>query len=185
MGETLETLTSNTLLSFNLSPGLAGVDAGVTLSEERSKSKDKKHYTTLIGENQPDLDFGYHASPRFRLEENDSQKSGIPSRVTIAALLERKDDEDFALIPYIEVSPSFKFSTLLSTFRSSDDPVIFSVKEAPVNHLSPSVSIDSNNLGLVDLDYLWNCTMFNSYGDAIKTVPGTEPKTENESGLGC
>lgn len=186
MEETVETLASNEALSFNLSPGIPGVDAGVTLSGENSRSKEKKYYTTIIGENQPDLDFGYHTEARFRLEENSSQKMGIPSRVTVAVLLEREDDEDFMMMPYIEVTPSFKLSTLISTLsssRSSDEPVVFSVDETTVNQLDPSISVDKNNLGLLNLDCLWDCTMFNSYGRAIKkTHLQQEEEPRNTSG---
>ncbi|KAL1864708.1 hypothetical protein Daus18300_007510 [Diaporthe australafricana] len=171
MEETLQNEASNQSLSFNVGPDMPGVDAGMNLSREQSKSKEKKYYTTIVGENPPDLDFGYHTQARFRLEENKSQETGIPSAITVAILLEREDDEDFVMLPHIEVTPNFKFTTLITSLtssRSTDDPIFFSVREPLLNDLTPSVSIDENKLELVNLDDLWDCTLFNSYGRAIK-----------------
>lgn len=184
MEETLEHEVSNEGLSLNLSPGIPGVEAGVTLSGEQSRSKEKKHYTTIIGETPPDLDFGYHTEARFRLEENPSQLTGIPSILTVAILLEREDDEDFIMTPFIDATPNFRLMSLFSSIsssRTSDDPIIFSVKEPAVNELDPSVSVNQDNLGAVNLDHLWGCTMFNVYGEAVKKLDLSQKLEHTES----
>lgn len=171
MEETIQNEASKLGLSLNVGPNIPGVDAGVTFSGEESQSKDRKYHTTVVGENPPDLDWGFHAQARFRLEENKSQATGIPSELTVAILLEREDDDDFIMVPFIEATPSFKLTTLISSLASSrtpDDPIYFSMQEPPFNRLNTSVSIDRDDLGSVDLDSLWDCTMFNQFGRAIK-----------------
>ncbi|KAG6355983.1 hypothetical protein INS49_015368, partial [Diaporthe citri] len=168
MGETVEALTSNEVLSFNLSPGIPGVDAGVALSGEHSRSKEKKYYTTIIGVNQPDPDFGYHTEARFRLEENPSQKTGVPSHATLAVLLEREDDEDFIMTPYIEVMPNFGLSTLISSLassRSSDDPIMFSVKETLSE--TPFRATDAQCFGDIDDDFDAHATGIEAHQDEV------------------
>lgn len=169
MGETIQNQASKFGLSFNAGPSIPGADVGVTASGEQSITKDLKFHTTVTGNNPADLEWGDHFQARFTLAENASQESGIPTQLTVVILLERETDDDFEMIPQIEVTPNFASRlTSLGSTRSSDDPVYFDVNEAPFNRLSNATKVDPNNLGAVDLDSLWICTMYTLYVDEVK-----------------
>lgn len=169
MGETIQNQASKFGLSFNAGPSIPGVDVGLTASSEQNITKDLKFHTTVTGDNPADLEWGDHFQARFTLAENASQQSGIPTQLTVVILLERESDDGFEMIPQIEVTPNFASRlTSLGSTRSSDDPVYFDVHESPFERLSSGTKIDPDNLGAVDLDSLWICTMYTSYVDEVK-----------------
>lgn len=164
MGETIENQATKYGLSSTLGPSIPGFEAGVTASGERNVTKDIKYHTIVTGDNPADMEWGDHYQATFSLEENESQKSGIPTLLTVVILLERQNDDDFEMIPRIEVKPNF--STMvgsLASSRSPDDPVNFSAREPAFNRLDKRTEIDPNNLAATDLDSLWICNMYTLY----------------------
>lgn len=161
-------------------------DAGLTLGEENSVEKATKHYTVVTGDKPQSDEWGNFYQARFSLSENKSQKSGIPSELTACILLEREDDQDFVCVPYIEATPNFTtVVTSLFSSRAPDDPIPFSVKDDPFNALDGTVAIDRNDLGATELDKLWDCTMYNKYGGAIKpSKPEKDVKENNDDKQG-
>ena len=146
-----------------------GADVGFTASGEKNISQDAKFHTTVTGDNPADLDWGDRFRASFTLAENTAQQSGIPTQLTVVVLLERENDDDFEMIPQIEVTPNFVSRLMsLGSTRSSDSPVYFNVEVPPVDKLSGAAEIDPNNLGAVDLDKLWICTMYTLYADEVK-----------------
>ncbi|KAF3766194.1 hypothetical protein M406DRAFT_356233 [Cryphonectria parasitica EP155] len=169
MGETIQNQASKFNVSFNINPPVVAGSSGLTASGEHNISKDVKFHTIVTGDNPADLEWGDHYQARFTLAENESQRSGIPTQLTIVMLLERDNDDDFEMIPQIEVTPNLASGiTSLGSTRSSDDPVHFSVQEPPLNCLNGNKVIDSDNLGATDLDSLWICTMYSLYVDGVK-----------------
>lgn len=169
MGETIQNQASKFGLSLNAGPSIPGADVGFTASSERSISQDVKFHTTVTGDNPADIEWGDRFQARFTLAENTAQHSGIPTQLTVVILLERRNNDDFAMMPQIEVTPNFASRLIsLGSTRSSDDPVYFNVQASPFNRLSGAPEIDPNNLGAVDLDKLWICTMYNLYTDEVK-----------------
>ncbi|EHK21287.1 uncharacterized protein TRIVIDRAFT_192301 [Trichoderma virens Gv29-8] len=168
MRETLQDESLKKGIEFGLGPNIPAVEANLTLSAEASVEKVTKHYIVATGDTSQD-DWGNFFGARFFLSENESQKSGIPSKLRVCILLERDDDEDFVCVPYVNVTPNFTamFTTLFSS-RSPDDPIIFRVAEPPFNQLDDNVDIDRNNLGAVDLGELWDCTEYYKYERSVK-----------------
>lgn len=173
MGETIQSEASKYGLSFNVGPAIPGVELGVTASGEQSVSKDKKYHTIVTGDNPADMEWGDHFQARFTLEENKSQESGIPTQLTVVILLERENEDDFAMVPRIEVTPDFRtMIASLASSRAPDDPVHFRTRESPFNRLDGRTNIDVNNIGATDLDSLWICNMYNLYLDEVNKVEG-------------
>ncbi|KAG8161109.1 hypothetical protein KVR01_009373 [Diaporthe batatas] len=169
MGETIQNEASKFGLSFNAGPSIPGADVGLNASAEQSITKDLKFHTIVTGDNPADLEWGDHFQARFTLAENSSQQSGIPTQLTVVILLERDSDDNFQMIPRIEVTPNFTSRmTSLGSTRSSDDPIYFDVHESPFDRLGGATDIDPNNLGAVDLDSLWICTMYTLHMDGVK-----------------
>lgn len=169
MGETIQNQASKYGLSFNAGPSIPGADVGFNASGEQNITKDLKYHTTITGDNPADLDWGDRFQASFTLAENASQESGIPTQLTVVVLLERESDDDFEMIPQIKITPNFATRwTSLGSTRSSDDPVYFNVQEPPFERSSGATKIDPNNLGAVDLDSLWICTMYTLYEDEVK-----------------
>lgn len=169
MQETIQNEARKIGLSSNIGPSIPGVDAGLTWSLEENKSKDTKHYTIVTGDNPADQVYGDHFQAQFTLAENRSQESGIPTELTVVILLERDNDDDFAMNPQIRVTPDLKTRMVsLASSRPPDDPIYFHVEEPPFNKLDSRTIIDQDNLGATDLDSLWGCTMYNLYFKAIK-----------------
>jgi hypothetical protein len=180
IGETIENQASKLGLSFNVGPSIPGVDAGITTSWEKSISKDIKFHTTITGDNPADLEWGDHFQARFTLAENESQKSGIPTQLTVVILLERENDDDFEMIPRIEITPNLTSNIAsrircLNSTRSSDDPIFYSAQAPPFDRLGGATKIEPDNLCAVDLDSLWVCSMYRLYmEDAKKSAPPQE-----------
>ncbi|ROV88762.1 hypothetical protein VMCG_10054 [Cytospora schulzeri] len=172
MEETIQKEASRLSLAFNIGPSIPGVDAGLTLSGERMKSKDFKYHTTVTGDNPADVEWGGRFHAHFTLAENRSQKTGIPTEFTVVILVERDNDDDFEMFPQIRVTPDFKTMMVsLASSRPRDEPIHFSVKEPAFNELGLRTSIDEDNLGGTDLDSLWDCTMYTLY---VKAEPEAE-----------
>ncbi|KAL4925443.1 uncharacterized protein BDV17DRAFT_283986 [Aspergillus undulatus] len=148
--------------------GAALQAVGLEAGAEHSVEKVAKYHTVVTGD-RPQDDWGDYYEAHFSLSENKSQGDGIPSVLTACILLARDNDDDFACVPTISVKPNFMTSvaTLFSA-RDKDDPVVFSVEEPRFDLLGDRVEIDSSNLGSVDLDKLWDCTMYSDYREAIK-----------------
>ncbi|KAL7800187.1 hypothetical protein V8C37DRAFT_364384 [Trichoderma ceciliae] len=169
MEETTQSEASKLGLELAVGPSIPAVDAGLTLSGETSVEKETKHHTVVTGDNPQSDDWGNFFQARFSLSENKSQASGIPSEFRACILLERDDDEEFVCVPYLKATPNFTtMVTSLFSSRAPDDPILFSVEEAPFNELDGTVGIDHNNLGATNLDELWDCTTYNEYGQSIK-----------------
>jgi len=183
MEETTQKETSKLGLEVNVGPKIPPVDAGLKLADDESVEKVTKHHTVITGDNPQSDDWGNFLQARFFLSENKSQKSGIPSELTVCILLERDNDEDFVCNPYIEATPNLTtVVTSLFSSRAPDEEILFSVKETPFNELDGKVDINRNNLGATDLDKLWDCTMYNEYGGAIKpSKPGEEVKKKDNN----
>ncbi|KAL7898251.1 hypothetical protein HDV63DRAFT_374766 [Trichoderma sp. SZMC 28014] len=175
MQETLQSQSSKHGLEVKVGPNNPVIDAGLTLSGESTAEKVTKHYTVVTGDNPQSDDWGNYFQARFFLSENESQASGIPSKLRACILLERDDDEDFICVPYLKVTPNFKtMVTSLFSSREPDEPIIFSVTEPSFNELNTTVDIDINNLIATDLDRLWDCTAYTEYGQSVK-----QPKSKD------
>ncbi|KAI1121302.1 hypothetical protein F5Y10DRAFT_104218 [Nemania abortiva] len=169
MEETTQSESSKLSLQLQAGPEIPAVDAGVTLTKEDAVEKITKHHTVVTGDKPQSDEWGTYNQARFYLSENESQKDGIPSNLVACILLERDDDENFACHPYIQANPDLKtMAVSLFSSRAPDEPVIFDVQEKPFNQFSESEVLDRNNLGKVDMDKLWGCTMYTEYGDAVK-----------------
>lgn len=169
MEETVQNEVSKLGISMNIGPSIPGADVSLTPSKERVVTQDLKSHTIVTGDNPPDEDFGDCFLASFTLQENKAQESGIPAEFTVAILLERDSDGDFMMVPRIEATPDLatRMVSLVSS-RTPDEPVYFRVDEEPFNDLGREVQIERDNLGNADLEALWDCTLYNKYGEAVK-----------------
>ena len=169
METTKEDQSSKRGIELSGGPKLPVADIGLKLSGEEEVAKAQEYHTVVTGDNPQSDMWGNYYAARFSLSENQSQKSGIPSKLVACILLERDDDKDFTCVPYIKVTPDFK-STVASllSFRQPDDPVLFSVDEPALNKLDGEVDIDEDNLGGTDVDSIWDCTSFINYTRSVK-----------------
>lgn len=185
MVETTQKESSTKSLSLNIGPNVSWMQSGLEISGENSASKEAKYNTILTGANPRETMYGYRSKAMFDLVENKSEKSGIPTKLTVVILLEHEKETDFVMVPKIEVKPNSTTQLLtLGSTRSDDDPVNFSTKEPPFNELEGRTKIDPANLEAVDLESLWDCTMYTRYDNAIKktgVVNQTEGQAEDSS----
>ena len=170
MEQTTQKEKSKLGIELSVIPQFPRGSAGLELANDESVEKVTNDYTVVTGDNPQSDDWGNFYQARFTFSENQSRKTGIPCELTACILLERDDDQDFGCRPYVEVKPDFAtmIRSLFST-RAADDPILFSVEEAPFNELDGQVDIDINNLGAIDLDMLWDCTMYSNYSEAVKS----------------
>lgn len=169
MEETVRNEVSKLGISMSIGPSVPGVDASLTPSKERVVAQDVKYHTIVTGDNPPDEDFGDRFLASFTLQENKAQESGIPAEFTVAILLERDSHGDFIMVPRIEATPDLatRMVSLVSS-RTPDDPVYFRVDSEPFNELGGEVQIDKHDLRSADMEALWDCTLYNKYGEAVK-----------------
>ncbi|MCJ1321756.1 hypothetical protein MMC15_007101 [Xylographa vitiligo] len=183
MEETPQNESSKLGLELNIGSKFSVVDAGPKTASEESVKQVTMHHTVITGDDPQSDDWGNSSQARFSLLENKSQKSVIASKLIACILLERDHDEDFVCVLYINVTPNYA-AVVTSVFFSKalDDPISFSIDEATFDKLDGKVEIHINNLGLTNLDKLWNCTMYDEYADALKPPkPRKEPKKDNNT----
>ena len=168
MEETTQNQSSKLGPEITSSANVPGVDLGLGLTAEDSTEKVTKHYTVVTGDNPQSDDWGNFFQARFSLRENESQNNGIPSELAVCILLERDNDDGFTCVPYIRATPDFAtvIASLFSS-RAPDDPIRYSVEEAPYNELE-KVDIDRDNLASTNLEELWGFTTFHEYKNSVK-----------------
>ncbi|EGU74737.1 hypothetical protein FOXB_14753 [Fusarium oxysporum f. sp. conglutinans Fo5176] len=156
-------------IGVNLGPQVPGANIGVDFSDEDTIEKVTKHHTVVIGDNPQSDDWGNYYEARFNLHENESQKTGIPSKLNACILLERDNDDDFYCDPYIKVTPDFSTGIMsLFSSRSPDEEIWFRVTDPPFNELDGNVNINAGELGATPFEDIWDCTMYHKYDGAVK-----------------
>ncbi|RSM18558.1 hypothetical protein CDV31_002694 [Fusarium ambrosium] len=168
MMQTTETVTRKMMLEAGVSGGVvatANAKGGTEISVEKTTT----HAAEITGDNPCD-DWGNYFVSNWHLNENESQRNGIVSRLRTCILLTRDSDEVFNCIPTINVTPNFRawLGSLVSS-RQPDDPVILDPELEPYITLEgdDAKKIDENNLG-AGLDGLWDCTFHSTFGEAEK-----------------
>ncbi|KZZ89721.1 hypothetical protein AAL_07614 [Moelleriella libera RCEF 2490] len=114
----------------------------------------------------------YNTGVRWFIRENETTKSGMPSRVRTALLLERKDDAEFSCAVDVKLKTSFKSRFHEYISREEDEPVLYNPSKSS-EYNSGFPDIDGNNLGSITLTDLVDLTCATEVGNTIKHfVPG-------------
>ncbi|KAL7799019.1 hypothetical protein V8C37DRAFT_144557 [Trichoderma ceciliae] len=127
-----------------------GANAGGTLKWEKTVSRTANDDARVTGHIFSD-DYGKGIGASWVLHENTMIKSGVPSFLRCAILLDRGfDDGRFQCKVRIKVEADWK-SEMGRLFGSTppDDPVLFDPEMPPTNKLR---KYDTENLGSIDLD---------------------------------
>ncbi|PTB69718.1 hypothetical protein BBK36DRAFT_1111428 [Trichoderma citrinoviride] len=127
-----------------------GANAGGTVSWEKTVSRTTSDDARVTGHIFSD-DYGKGVGASWTIHENSTIKSGTPSFLRCAILLNRGfDDNQFQCKVRIRVEADWK-SEMGRLFGSTppDDPVLFDPDMPPTNKLR---KYDTENLGSIDLD---------------------------------
>ncbi|KAH6876600.1 hypothetical protein B0T10DRAFT_497783 [Thelonectria olida] len=127
------------------------VDLGASAKWEKTVNRTTSDQARVKGRIFSD-DYGKGVGASWVLEENSSIKSGVPSFLRCAMLLNRKfDEENFQCKVKIKAEAGWK-SEMGKLFGSTpqDDPVLFDPTLKPTNKLRKEYDLE--NLGGLDLD---------------------------------
>lgn len=149
----MKTTTVDTSSETKLEAGLQGGGgvAGLSLSTGWSRAQSAKidDHISLYGSSVfTHKNAGEPNAARWILEENKSQKSGIPGSLTTAVLLKRKSDRGF--IGTIQVNAKMDVASSIEDLfgnKPKVDPVVFDLALPSTN-----AKYDPQNLGCVILD---------------------------------
>ncbi|CAI0644530.1 unnamed protein product [Colletotrichum noveboracense] len=167
MMQTTETVTKTVGGEGGVSGG-AVVNVNTNLRAERSVEKVTTHAAKVVGNNPCD-EWSNYPLAQWSLQENESQQNGIMTLFRACVLLTRDTEEDFELLPDVQVTPDLKTRLgSLMAFRRSDDPIILAPASEPLNALANDLVQKRWNLGQVDLSSLWDCTFHNTFAEAVK-----------------
>ncbi|KAH0430502.1 hypothetical protein CcaCcLH18_07779 [Colletotrichum camelliae] len=167
MMQTTETVTKTVGGEGGVSGG-AVVNVNTNLRAERSVEKVTTHAAKVVGNNPCD-EWSNYPLAQWSLHENESQQNGIMTLFRACVLLVRDTEEDFELLPDVQVTPDLKTRLgSLMAFRRSDDPIILAPASEPLNALATDLTQNRWNLGQVDLSSLWDCTFHNTFEEAVK-----------------
>ncbi|KAL6878818.1 hypothetical protein J3F83DRAFT_724008 [Trichoderma novae-zelandiae] len=134
----------------NAGVGEFGATAGGSVSWEKTVSRTTSDDARVTGHIFSD-DYGKGVGASWTIHENSTVKSGTPSLLRCAILLNRGfDDNQFQCKVRIKVEADWK-SEMGRLFGSTppDDPVLFDPDMPPTNKLR---KYDADNLGSIDLD---------------------------------
>ncbi|KAL2150280.1 hypothetical protein VTH82DRAFT_7956 [Thermothelomyces myriococcoides] len=102
-------------------------------------SKIETYAAEVTGNRLPD-EWGNHFEVSWSLKENPSQPTGIVRQLRTCILLTRETDDEFQLVPTIEVTPNFAGRAVsLFSSRPADDPVVFDPSYEPYNKLDREI----------------------------------------------
>ena len=136
----------------NAGAGELGVNVGGTLKWEKTVSRTTSDDARVTGHIFSD-DYGKGIGASWVMHENKSIKSGVPSFLRCAILLNRGfDDNNFQCRVKIKAEADWK-SEMGRLFGSTppDDPVLFDPSLPPTNKLRKA-GYDMENLGSIELD---------------------------------
>lgn len=180
MMQTKEKVVRTSSADGGISGGVA-LSANLNMHTEKTVERETTYAAEVIGDTPCD-DWGNFCLAQWSLEENKAQRSGIVSLFRACILLTRVTDDEFELLPTVEVTPDLKtrLASLLG-FRRRDDPVRFAPKSEPIDELGGNIAHHRWNLGAVDLNKLWDCTFYRAFGEAVKaSKPHSEPGGDAE-----
>ncbi|KAG8158604.1 hypothetical protein KVR01_011726 [Diaporthe batatas] len=183
MGDTEENNTRGLAAEGSLDAKIAGSGIGAKITPSRTTAKTTTHYTDVVGST-PANEYGDCLITRWSLVENSSQENGIPTFLRVVILLRRDDQAEFVCVPSIEVKVDRK-SRLCAVLTSEapDDPITFDPEYEPfIDEKEINVEIDPENLGAVDLDTLWDITLYNRFGQPIKPSKATDSVAREAAG---
>ena len=154
-----EKITSSAEVNAGVN-GVPHVDLGTTLKWEKTTDKTRKDATRVSGATCiVDVDTDPANCAEWKLFENESFKSGIPTAIQVGILLKRDSDADFKCT--VDIESDVNFSAKVGRWlggRDIDDPVLFSpTKKKPTNKL---MVYDKwrNNLSSFDLKLVEDVT---------------------------
>ncbi|KAK4195492.1 hypothetical protein QBC40DRAFT_289026 [Triangularia verruculosa] len=147
-----ETVTYKTEGTLEAGP-VSIVNAGLTVGMEKMTATNVRDDARVTGGTFCDKS-GYdrESGARWRLTENPTSKSGVPSHLRCAILLAREDNTLFEAKVTIKLEADWKseLGRRLAATSPPDDPVLFNPKAEPTNMLCKT-GYDTQNLGRVDL----------------------------------
>ncbi|KAF3766655.1 hypothetical protein M406DRAFT_350198 [Cryphonectria parasitica EP155] len=155
--------------------GLTGAqfaELSSTLKWERTVTRDKKTYTTVVGNKyRRNYEFGPDDQANWVLLENDTLKTGVPVAFRAAVLLKREDNLPFKCETTFNVQADLRHR--LEDFFASkviDDPVLFNpqVKVERDITLKAVKHMDGNAMGSFDVEAVGDVTFLRIRDKAIK-----------------
>ena len=153
-------------VSGNAGFGPAAITPNISASNSREKTME--YQVEVIGEN-PSDDYGRRFRAQWSLNENESQKRGIPTFLRVCILLEREHDRQFLMRPTVEATANTatRISSLFAA-RTQDDPVEYDPSLDPYAKGIDGTAIDRWNLEAADIDGLWDCTFHREFSRGVK-----------------
>ncbi|KAF9883912.1 hypothetical protein FE257_002655 [Aspergillus nanangensis] len=132
-----------------------------TVSQETSDSTFVSGATCLIG-----VDWDPANAAEWKMRENSSRKTGVPSQLRVGVLLKRDSQANFKCTADIEseVDLRSRIGRWLGG-KPKDDPVLFNPRMKSTNRL---MQYDTDNLGAIDLSLVEDVTFTTVLEGAVK-----------------
>ncbi|KAF7880797.1 uncharacterized protein EAF02_006688 [Botrytis sinoallii] len=138
----------------NASAGYLGANLGIGGKRERTVSKTTSDAASVTGFMKCDT-FGTNIGARWYIEENYTERKGIPHSLRVALLLHREDQANFQCVTTISVKADWKteLRRFIGSSEDKDDPILFDTAIPPTSTLH-----DIQNLGAINLEKIFDIT---------------------------
>ncbi|KAF7948881.1 hypothetical protein EAE96_008063 [Botrytis aclada] len=148
----------------NASAGYLGANVGISGKRERTVSKTASDAASVTGFTKCDT-FGTNIGARWYIEENDTEKKGIPHSLRIALLLHREDQANFQCVATISVKADWKteLRRFIGSSEDKDDPILFDTSIPPTSTLH-----GNQNLGAINLEKIFDITAYAKFEGSVK-----------------
>ncbi|KAF7930841.1 hypothetical protein BELL_0266g00140 [Botrytis elliptica] len=148
----------------NASAGYLGANMGISGKKERTISKTASDAASVTGFVKSDR-FGTNIGARWYIEENGTEKKGIPHSLRIALLLHREDQANFQCVATISAKADWKteLRRFIGSSEDKDDPIFFDTSIPPTSPLH-----DTENLGAINLEKIFDITAYFKFEGSVK-----------------
>ncbi|THV53900.1 hypothetical protein BGAL_0039g00120 [Botrytis galanthina] len=149
---------------INASAGYLGANVGISGKRERTISKTASDAASIKGLVKSDK-FGRHIGATWYIEENGTEKKGIPYSLRVALLLHREDQANFQCVATISVKADWKteLRRFIGSSEDKDDPIFFDTNFPPTTPLH-----DIQNLGAINLEKIFDITAYSKFEGSVK-----------------
>ncbi|KAI9645786.1 hypothetical protein NHQ30_005219 [Ciborinia camelliae] len=149
----------------NASAGYLGANVGITSKKEKTVSRTARDAASVTGFMKSNTYGTANIGARWYIEENSTEKKGIPHSLRIALLLHREDQANFQCLATINVRADWKteLRRFIGYSEDEDDPILFDTSLPPTSTLH-----DIQNLGAVNLEKIFDITAYVKFESSVK-----------------
>ncbi|KAL4967299.1 uncharacterized protein BDV14DRAFT_207526 [Aspergillus stella-maris] len=145
-----------------------GVSAGVTYGWAKSTSQTTTNYTRIKGMRICD-EYGDAFGVKWTLEGNPASKTGVPTYLRTALLLERQEDVKFEAEVKIEYEIDRRsWRERFFGAKDRNDPIIYNPAKAPFCSKKLQLDFDPDSLGSFPLDGLFDASVHTTLNNSEK-----------------